>query len=438
EDVYHGKYVVVEVHPMNYQSISDYDHSTGASDPDGDDSLLGPNDRIPVVLLPAEADYDNNFIESPNPGTISGRVEEDETGLPISGVMIRLHVDTNGDGSPDGPPIGTTTTNGSGFYEFTGVQIGNYVVRQVQPENYISISDYDHSTGPLDPDGNDSAQGPDEEIPVTIVPGEDDTDNNFIEYPYPSLICGMVTDELGNPLANVELQLYRDTNEDGIPDGPVLFTTTTDGETGSYCYEDIPYGSYVVVEILPGNYQYQTDYDHSTGAFDPDGNDAAAGPNGRIPVTTTPGEADLDNNFTNIACPGLPTVAGDLEIYVCDGHEATITANMPPISGITFSWDFGALATPPTATGPGPHYVTYAWSQANEEEGAQVILTLTKESCPPQSGEVARVFVSQIPDATIDAQTFDLCAFQTRVFKPLAAQIPGAIYTWDFGADATP
>src|SRR5690606_21492165 len=84
------------------------------------------------------------------------------------------------------------------------------------------------------------------------------------------------------------------------------------------------------------------------------------------------------------------------------------------------------------------HEVTYGWSVSNQEFGAQVFLTLTKDNCPTQSGEVGRVFVSPLPDATIETETFELCALQEREFSPAAPEIPGAIYTWNFGSNATP
>src|SRR5690606_15844733 len=84
------------------------------------------------------------------------------------------------------------------------------------------------------------------------------------------------------------------------------------------------------------------------------------------------------------------------------------------------------------------HEVVYGWSMANQEVGAQVFLTLTKENCPTQSGEVARVFVSPIPDPTILSDTYELCETEERVFVPAAAEVPGAVYTWDFGDGAVP
>ena len=437
EDIPYGTYVLVQVQPANYTSFSDYDVTTGPSDPDGDDSGQGPDNNIPVVLTPGEGDFDNNFIEDPNPGAISGNVRE-SAGPVLAGWTINLHLDTNADGAADGPPIGTTVTDAAGNYAFANVEYGNYVVVQTQPWNYFSESDFDQSTGAADPDGDDSVQGPDENIPVYVAPGESDEDNDFVEVPFPSLICGSVRDELGNPLANVVLTLFADTNGDGAPDGPALDTTVTDGETGDYCFEDIPYGVYVVVEALPTTYEYLTDYDTSTGAADPDGDDSGQGPDGNIPVTTTPGEADLDNNFVNVSCPGLPEVAGDDEYFVCDGNSVEILGYQQMIPGVTYSWTFGDLSDPATATGIGPHTVSYGWSMSNQEDGAQVTLTLTKDNCPTQSGEVARVYVSPYADPTIEADTFELCALQERTFMPAEPEIPGAMYVWSFGTGATP
>ena len=53
-----------ETQLSNYSSISDYDHSTGAFDNDGFAGPSDPDNRIPVRLLPAESDDDNDFIKS--------------------------------------------------------------------------------------------------------------------------------------------------------------------------------------------------------------------------------------------------------------------------------------------------------------------------------------------------------------------------------------
>lgn len=81
------------------------------------------------------------------------------------------------------------------------------------------MSDYDHTTTAPDTDGDDSADGWDNEIPVTLLPVESDCQNMFIEDPVPGVISGIVLNELSVPMVGVEITLYFDTNADGIPNG---------------------------------------------------------------------------------------------------------------------------------------------------------------------------------------------------------------------------
>src|SRR5690606_37828324 len=160
EDIEQGQYVIFQIQPNHYDSVSDYDHSTDASDPDGDDSAAGPNNRIPVILLPAEADMDNNFIEDPHQGHITGQVRED-IGGGIAGVTIELWNYGNGDGQPDaGGLVGSVVTNASGNYAFMNAEPGRYVLKQIQPNGFTDYTDYDRSINPNDLDGDDSALGP--------------------------------------------------------------------------------------------------------------------------------------------------------------------------------------------------------------------------------------------------------------------------------------
>ena len=43
---------------------------------------------------------------------------------------------------------------------------------------------------------------------------------------------------------------------------------------------------------------------------------------------------------------------------VCSGESLTFTAGDAG-AGATYTWDFGPFASPATATGAGPHVVTY-------------------------------------------------------------------------------
>jgi protocatechuate 3,4-dioxygenase beta subunit len=426
-----GTYVVVEQQPMNYGSVDDYDRSTTAPDTDGDDSGLGPNDYIPVNLLPGEGDLDNDFIEFLLVGNISGYVSDD-AGTMMAGVPIELYLDANNDSIPDtGTPLATDTTDAGGYYEFVGVAPGvSYILEEVQTIGYNSISDYDNTP---DPDGDDSAEGPDNNIPVTVSASEDDNDNNFVNG-RPGAICGNVSDDQGNPLSNVTIFLIEDINGSGIGDGDTIATTTTDGDLGNYCFLNVTPGTYVVVENQPGEYGELSDYDHTP---DPDGDDFGEGADNDIPVVLDPGEIDMDNNFIDILCPSTPAVVGNITHTICDGGTVTWTAEDQGITAATYSWNFGEGANPATATGIGPHIVQYDWTINNQTVGASVTLEITKAGCPSQN-IVGSVIVNPYPDATINASTEQLCWFEPRTFIPAEAVIPGAIYTWNFGAGAIP
>ena len=128
-------------------------------------------------------------------------------------LMLRLYSDSNSDGVADGPILSSTSTNGAGIYTFTDVEPGNYIVVQISPLYYSSIMDHDESINANDADGDDSGEGPDNNIPVVMLPGETDADNNF-EEGRPGVICGYVTDTLDQPMSNVIIQLYHDLDND--------------------------------------------------------------------------------------------------------------------------------------------------------------------------------------------------------------------------------
>ncbi len=62
-----------------------------------------------------------------------------ETGEPgIDGVTLNLYYDANKDNVPDGSSISTATTSGGGFYGFSNVAPGSYIVGVVFPPKYSS------------------------------------------------------------------------------------------------------------------------------------------------------------------------------------------------------------------------------------------------------------------------------------------------------------
>lgn len=110
-------------------------------------------------------------------GVVLEDTDEDDIGdLGLEGVVLNLMnsdgtaaLDTNGD------PI-TTTTGVIGLYELSGMSPGDYVVEQVQPQDYASLSEVDGGA-----DGDHPDNGIVNSIPVTVAEGENDAGNDFVE-----------------------------------------------------------------------------------------------------------------------------------------------------------------------------------------------------------------------------------------------------------------
>ncbi len=113
-------------------------------------------------------------------GSICGKVADD-LGNGIGNVEVKLFADVNGNQNFDtGDTLVSVVLSNSatGNYCFPDIKPCQYILKETQPAYYSSLFDYDFTP---DPDGNDSLQGPDNEIPVTLGQGESDLDNKFID-----------------------------------------------------------------------------------------------------------------------------------------------------------------------------------------------------------------------------------------------------------------
>lgn len=255
-----GNYTVIYNEPADYASISDFDGSTSSTDTDGDDSALGANNQIPVVLAAGETDSENDFIDV-QLSKISGRVLADTTGdgngnIGISGVRLNLK-------NAAGVVVKTTTTTADGTYEFTGVVPGEYTVVEEQPVAYLNGSDSQSS----DNDTTSNTSTTDDIIPVTVVPGEEDINNNFIEKAVGS-ISGKVLNDINRngvidtndaPIEGVTLVL-KDSNGDQVLDANGDNLTAVTDANGNYTFPVVPIGvNYWVVEQQPNGYYSLSD-----------------------------------------------------------------------------------------------------------------------------------------------------------------------------------
>ena len=184
-----------------------------------------------------------------------------------------------------------------GHYQFDDYDPGSYYVQFMIPAGYVFTSP--NSGGDVADSDVDGTNGPMTTKTYTINLGEfnrtvdagiyipaqlgdyvwEDTDADGIQDPDESGIEGVV------------VNLYRDLDEDGAPDGPIDFTTTTDAN-GAYHFDNLPPGNYFVGFEAPTGYFASPQLNNDD--LDPEDSDAS-------PVT---GLSDLivlamgDNNPT--------------------------------------------------------------------------------------------------------------------------------------------
>ena len=178
--------------------------------------------------------------------------------------------------------VATTLTDSNGLYEFTNLEPGSYTLTETNPVGYDkNISDGDTSP---DGDSTDSDLTPDNKISVVLQPSEIDKNNDFVDSNKGS-ISGSVTDDAGNPLVGVVLELKQ---------GTTTVATTTTNPDGTYTFPNVVPGVYTVIETNPTGYPSNVrDYDTI-----PDGDvgDTDTIPDNSILVTLEPSEEDKGNH----------------------------------------------------------------------------------------------------------------------------------------------
>jgi hypothetical protein len=198
----------------------------------------------------------------------------------ISDVTLRLYLDNDGDGviDTDDAVVTTTTTDSNGNYTFTDLPDGNYIVEVASsPSATVQSQDPDGtndnvarkiviSGGTATIDGNSCPDGCNDDVDFGYKPYGFGSIGDFV---WEDLNGDGVQDD-GEPSVTgpVTIWLYEDFDGDGIidPGEDALVSTTTTFIDGSYLFENLPAGNYLVdIDTedtdLPSGYELTTGND---------------------------------------------------------------------------------------------------------------------------------------------------------------------------------
>ncbi len=204
----------------------------------------------------------------------NGNGIQDATEIGLSGVTVQLK-------NTAGTVITTTTSNASGFYQFTGIAPGTYTVQFLAVAGFGVSPANVGSNDAIDSDVNTTGA-----VTVTLTAGESNqtidagfcpTTLSLGDRVFADLNNNGVRDANEGGIEGVTVNIYQDANNDNIADGPAFATTTTNA-TGNYVFTNLIPGNYIIGVLNPSGY-----VSSSVNAGDPD-NNIDVDDNGQIAV----------------------------------------------------------------------------------------------------------------------------------------------------------
>ena len=258
--------------------------------------LMTPNESL--TSGENNTTYDAGFFQAAEIGNFvwedldgDGVQDFGEPGIP--GVQVTL-TGTTGDGAPVNL---STTTNGTGFYLFSGLEPGTYKLTFGTPAGgYVLTA---QNQGGNDETDSDAAPGTQMTVNEVLTAGESNLtyDAGFFK---PASLGDFVWEDLdGDGL--------QDGIEPGIPnvtvalsgttgDGTPVNLTTTTGPNGEYSFTNLEPGTYVVTFTTPAGYNTTEQNQGPNDAIDSDAN-PATGQSDAVVLTSGENDTTIDAGF---------------------------------------------------------------------------------------------------------------------------------------------
>ena len=497
-----GDYTVEAAIPGGYSSssVNEADPNLDIDDDNNGVTIVGGFIRSGTVTLgpgPAEPITDNDPATNPQAGeaannssnrtldfgfyhppySLGNRVWDDNgagggtanngvrdgTEPGMSGVTVWLYLDANTNGTPDGPAIAVTTTDGSGYYRFDFLAEGSYLVDSAVPSGYtasaVRVADPDTD---IDDDNNGAVVAGSHMRSGTVTLGPAGSEPTNDDDPLPNPQAGEAPNDQSNrtvdfsftPLAAIGDVVWYDSNHDGIQDASepgipgvsvalytgvgALVTTTTSGGGGSYHFSGLVPGDYYLVFTAPSGYTISPLNAGGNLALDNDADPS----NGRTATTTlSSGENDLtwDAGMYQVLASLGDFVWSDLNL---DGIQ---DAGEPGIDGVTIQLyrpgfgpdgipntpdDTAVVSTTVTAGGglynfnnltPGNYYIVFvpppAYAISPINQGGN---PATNSDANPATGQTATTsLIAGENDLTWDAGMYQLASLGDLVWDDL-------------------
>ncbi len=283
----------------------------------------------------------------------------------------RVWLDADGDGIQDasetvgltgitvqlknaaGNIIATTTTNATGNYLFSGLPAGNY--RVVFPVSINGAIVTGQNAGADDNVDSDASQTTGETPVISLAAGQKITNVDAGYCPTTLRLGNRVWNDINNNgindgeagIPNVTVHLYKDDNNDNVPDGAAIASVTTDA-FGYYSFNNLGPGNYIVGVVNPAGFVSSSvnggDPDNNIN-FDDNGQLSTGNETRGLAITLVAGtEPDGTNNNTNNNItydfgfyqrnPALGSI-GDRVWLDADGDGIQDASETGGISGVT-------------------------------------------------------------------------------------------------------